>query len=353
MKLKYMLFLIMLCFSFWSIDILSGIDTTSAEQIVLGYYPAWVKESYPATAVNFSILTHIIHAFAWPEADGSISLWEGFEYPGLIDEVHKSDRKILVALGGWGNCEGFPPVAADPKIRARFVTNIMEFCAKHGYDGIDLDWEFPANPVERDNLTRLVSNLRVAADKLGKPFLITMAISAGTWSGDHNDYAALKDKIDWFNDMTYDFYGNWTERAGHNSPLYATQESVDTSINFLVKRMGVPPDKIIMGLPFYGRTFNTSSLYGLKTGGDGIVYKEIVKKIDDGWQRQWDDVSMVPYLVNPAKNTMIFYDDPESIKIKCNYAREKNLRGVMIWSIGSDYINGRQPLLESIGDSLR
>ena len=147
-------------------------------------------------------------AFAWPEADGSISLWEGFEYPELIDEVHKSGRKILVALGGWGNCEGFPPMSANPEIRARFISNIMEFCAQHGYDGIDLDWEFPANPEERDNLTTLVTDLRTAADKLGKPFLITMAISAGTWSGDHNDYTALKEKVDWFNDMTYGLLRN-------------------------------------------------------------------------------------------------------------------------------------------------
>ena len=74
-----------------------------------------------------------------------------------------------------------------------------------------------------------------------------------------------------------------------------------------------------------------------------------MKKLDEGLTRSWDDVSMVPYLVNPEKNTMVFYDDPESIAIKCAYAREKKLRGVMIWSIGSDYMDGSQPLLEAIG----
>ncbi|MFC1509131.1 glycosyl hydrolase family 18 protein [Candidatus Omnitrophota bacterium] len=165
---------------------------STAEDIVLGYYPAWVKESYPADAVDFSILTHIIHAFAWPDADGSISLWDGFVYPELVEKCHASGRKIMVALGGWGNCKGFPPMSADPEIRARFVKNIMEFCEEHGYDGVDIDWEFPENP-------------------------------------------------------------------------------------------------------------------------------------------------------------MIFYDDPVSIANKCTYARGKKLRGVMIWSIGSDYMDGKQPLLETIG----
>ena len=91
----------------------------------------------------------------------------------------------------------------------------------------------------------------------------------------------------------------------------------------------------------------------MKTGGEGIIYRDIVKKIEEGWTRFWDDVSLVPYLVNPNKNKMVFYDDPESITIKCDYALEKDLGGVMIWSIGSDYIDGKQPLLESIGRSIR
>jgi len=352
MKNLRILSIVLFTVSIWIVDGVAYTGSATAEQIVLGYYPAWVKESYPAEAVDFTVLTHIIHAFAWPEADGSIALWEGFVYPELTEETHRAGRKILVALGGWGNCEGFPPMAADPALRAKFIENIIEFCEKHGYNGIDLDWEFPANPEERDNLTLLVSDLRKATDKLGRPFLITMAVSAGTWSGDHNDYTALKENIDWFNDMTYDFYGTWTEVSGHNAPLYATQESVDTSITFLVEKMGIPPDKILLGLPFYGREFTTESLYGPKTGGAGINYNIIVKKLEEGWTRLWDDVSMVPYLVSPRKDVMVFYDDPESIAIKCEYAAEKNLRGVMIWSIGSDYIDGKQPLLDTIGRSM-
>ena len=324
-----------------------------SEPFVLGYYPAWVKETYPADSVDFTILTHVIHAFAWPEADGSISLWDGFLYPDIVDKCHRDGRKILVAFGGWGNCKGFPPMSATPETRARFIGNVMEFCDRHGYDGIDIDWEFPANPGERDNLTKLVTELRAEADKLGKPFLITMAVSAGTWSSDHNDYGALKSKVDWFNDMTYDFYGTWTDRSGHNAPLYAAQESVDTSIRFLTAQMGIPPEKILLGLPFYGRRFKTSMLFGPKTGGEGINYRDIVTRLDEGWTRRWDDVCMVPYLVSPARDSMIFYDDPESIAIKCAYSREKNLRGVMIWSIGSDFIDGRQPLLETIGKTFR
>lgn len=322
----------------------------SEEPVVLGYYPAWERNTLPADKVDFSILTNVIHAFAWPDSTGELKFWEGFHYPELVEATHKANRKISVALGGWGQCTGFPPSTADKSIRARFIRNILEFCDKTGYDGVDIDWEFPANPTEKANLTAFISELRAAADKRGKPFLITMAVSSGTWSGDHNDYASLKRYVDWFNDMTYDFYGSWTDRTGHNAPLYATQESVDTSIRFLVEKMGVPPGKVLLGLPFYGRTFIADRLYGPGKGGDAINYREIPGKIaEGGWVDRFDDVSQAPYLVNEKAGSMIFYDNPASIARKCGYAREKGLRGVMIWALGADFRDGKQPLLDSIG----
>lgn len=321
--------------------------------LVLGYYPAWVKNSFPADKVDFKILTNVIHAFAWPKADGSIEVWEGFHYPELVEATHKAGRKISVAFGGWGNCEGFPPVSADPKLRATFIKNVVDFCNTYGYDGVDLDWEFPANPTERANLTILVTELRAALDGMGRPMLLTMAISAGTQSGEHNDYENLKDKIDWFNDMTYDFYGTWTDRAGHNAPLFGSQESVATSISFLTRRMKIPPEKILMGVPFYGRRFKAAQLYGPSTGGDGIPFREVTKLMNGGgWKYNWDDVSSVPYLTNEAGTEIVFFDDPESIRIKSDYAQKQGLKGIMIWALGSDFIDGAQPLLDSIGKTV-
>ena len=324
------------------------------DMYVVGYYPAWVKNSFPAERVDFKILTHIIHAFAWPEKDGTIAVWKDFHYPELIEATHKAGRKISVAFGGWGNCEGFPPVAADPKLRAAFIKNALEFCDTYGYDGIDLDWEFPASPKERDDLTTLVSDLRKAISAHKRPLLITMAISAGSWSADHNDYAALNGLVDWYNNMTYDFYGTWSNRAGHNAPLYASQESVDASMRFLMRRQKVPAEKLALGVPFYGRRFKAKSLYGPSTGGDGITYKNIVPLFaETGWVRLFDDVSMSPYIKNDRSGEMVFFDDPESIARKCQYAREQGFRGVMIWSLGSDDVNGRQELLEAIGTGLK
>ena len=122
----------------------------------------------------------------------------------------------------------------------------------------------------------------------------------------------------------------------------------------LTDNVGIPPEKILLGLPFYGREFNTTKLYGSSTGGGGIVYREIMNKINEGgWNYQWDDVSMAPYLTNDEKTKIIFYDTPESITLKCNYALQQKLRGVMIWALGGDYVNGEQPLLKAIGNTIK
>ena len=75
--------------------------------------------------MKFENLTHINHAFAWPNADGSISAYANFHYPELINKTHEAGKKILVSLGGWGNCGGFSPMAADSAARANFVENII------------------------------------------------------------------------------------------------------------------------------------------------------------------------------------------------------------------------------------
>jgi len=320
--------------------------------VVIGYYTAWDREHYPAEAVDFSILTHLNHAFAWPNDDAGIDMWDGYLYPELIEAAHRNGRRICVSLGGWGQCESFPGIAADPNLRATFVKNVMDFIVRHGYDGVDVDWEFPANPEEKASLNLLMRDIRKAGDKLGRPFILTMAISAGTWSHTQNDYTELSRYVDWYNVMTYDYHGNWTIHAGHLAPLMGFQESVNTTMKFLMDKMNVPAKQIVLGLPFYGRLFTASYIGAIGSGGDSIPYRTIVDKIDTGWQKKWDDAAQATYLVNPMKTQILTYDSPKTIIMKCKYAQQKGLRGVMIWAAGSDYISDKsEPLLEAVGSA--
>lgn len=182
-------------FAFLILGLAACLSPARAEEsFVLGYYPAGMRRELPADKVDFKILTHLCHAFIMPNPDGTIYYRDNFLYPELIEAGHKAGRKILVSIGGGGGgkaVESFPTVAADPKLRAKFIKSLLDFCAAQGYDGIDFDWEYPRDSTQRANHALLVTELRRAANKLGKPFLITMANSGRLNSENAFDHRKL------------------------------------------------------------------------------------------------------------------------------------------------------------------
>lgn len=328
-----------------------------ADGIVAGYYPSWLKSTIPAEDIKFQNLTHIIHAFAWPNADGSISAYNGFDYPQLINEAHAVGKKILVALGGWGQSEGFSPMVADSVVRAIFIENITDYCFDNGYDGVDVDWEYPVNATDKTNLNLLIRELRAAFDNISEEWLITMAVPAGSWNGQWFDFTTLKTYVNYFGCMTYDYMGSWVSIAYHNSPLYPHTStdlgSVKAGIQYINATRGIPKNQILLGIPFYGRGCNAIGLFKSNTGGNvEYRYSEVVPKIGNGWNYYWDDISKVPYLTNKDMTKFISYDDTASVRLKCEYAKERNLGGVMIWALGQDVIGDDQPLAETVGRSM-
>jgi chitinase len=340
----------------WSLA--AVISSPGADKIVCGYYPSFMRGALPAESIQFANLTHVAHAFAWPETDGTLSMDADFLYPRLIDEAHRAGRKVLVSLGGWGQSSGFSPMAADPSARAAFVQNVVRFCGANGYDGVDIDWESPANPEDKNHLTQLIEALRTGLDASGRDLLLTLAIPAGDWGGQWFDYTAMQDHVDWFGCMTYDFFGSWVSRAGHNSPLYppSTNDngSIHSSVLYLTSTRSLPRGKVLIGIPFYGRGCNATGYGAPNTGGDiEYGYSEIVPKIGKGWATRWDKAAKVPFLLDDAFTRYISYDDTASVRLKCEYALNGELSGVMIWAMGQDVIGGRQPLMETVGSAMR
>ncbi len=335
--------------------LLSTCHSTPAPKVV-GYYTAWKRNAFPADKVDFKNLTHIAHAFIWPNADGSLAMYNNFLYPQLVAKTHQAGKKIIVSIGGWGNCDGFSPMSANATARARFVESVKNFCLNNGYDGADIDWEFPQSETDRSNLNRLMQELRAAFDAASPNLLLTMAVPVSDWSGKWFDFATLKNYTDWIGGMTYDFHGSWTNHAGHNSPLYApaneAEGSVDRGIQYLLSR-GLPEEKVFLGIPFYGKEFSASQLYGPSTGCVDRPYYEIIPLIAAGWTYHWDNLSQVPYLTNPNRTKLLSYDDTLSVRLKCEYVRQKKLGGVIVWELSHDDMGNSQPLLETIGSVLQ
>ena len=318
---------------------------------VVGYYTHWTRATYPHTAVPYTHLTHIAHAFVWPNADGSLHIPDSLLYPELNAAAHAQGVKMLITVGGWGQSRHFPTITADPVLRQRFIQNLLTFCQTHGYDGIDLDWEYP-NTTDKAAYAELLAALRTAIHTADLPLTLSALLPAVPHEDGYN-IAAFNRYLDWANLMSFDYHGGWSPYAGHNAPLFATPDnrfgSVEQSVHHWLEA-GLHPARINLGMPFYGRIFEAERLYGQSTGGGTITYAEVLRKQQDGWTLHWDEAAAVPYLTSVDTNQLVTFDDPHSIQQKMTFLQETKLRGVMVWALGFDAdTTGTQPLLDTIG----
>ncbi|HYG38265.1 MAG TPA: Ig-like domain-containing protein [Cytophagales bacterium] len=358
--------------------LLTGIESpvyaqqSNQEMIVAGFYPYTKDYILKPENIPLSNLTHLIYAFAGPRADGSISTETGsYHNQALVNRVHAEGKKFIIMMGGGLQSGGFHGMASSASTRTIFVNNLADWIRTYGYDGVNIDWEYPGNNnknEDRENLTLLVQEMRQTFDaletELGKEIEISMDIHSSLYYAQWVDFAALEDDMDWFGLMSYDYSGDWpySIHVAHNAPLYCGPDSicdrylsVDLGVKNVRDSLGIPAHKIVMGVAFYGREFFNSELYETpKEGGGAHPYYDIQPLIGNGWTRFWDDQSKVPYLKKNSGTGIMSYDDEQSLTEKTNYIKQNQLAGAMIWEITQDVdkITKQQPLMAVIGENL-
>lgn len=327
-------------------------------QTVLAYFPVWVRgEGYTPENIDFSVVTTVAHFSVVPSADASVSPYAGgrFPDPTLVSTAHAAGARVVLVLGDdqASTAAAFSAVVADAGRRGTLVANMMSLVVGLGYDGINLDWEFPKTPADGSGLTALVHELRTA---LGPTRSLSLAAASSDFDAHYVDIPAIIGDLDWLCAMTYLYSGPvWSSKAANNAPLYSTPDqaaSMDDTVAYYLRR-GATPSKLLVGLPFFGERFDgAQDLYqslSNKAGGD-IEYRAIRDLIGNGWSAHRDDLARVPYLVRTDGTAgVISYDDPVSIDAKCRYVNAQQLGGVVIWRLGQDGIGppASQPLLES------
>jgi len=300
----------------------------------------------------------------------------------------KKGIKVSVAIGGWNDSLGdkYSRLVNNPEARKRFTETVLQFIEKYGFDGLDLDWEYPkcwqvncdAGPEsDRAAFTAWVRELR--AEFTPRVLLLSAAVSPSKKVIDFAyDVASLSHDLDWIGVMTYDYFGNWDKNTGHVAPLYAHSQVENTffNANFTLNywmELGADPSKIIMGIPMYGQSFTLANPkengLNAKARGPGqageftrqggfLAYYEICKRIQDGgWTVVQDSESaMGPYAYKGDQWTS--FDDVSIVRRKAEMVKTMKLGGAMIWALDLDDFRNRcgcehHPLLRTINRVLR
>jgi chitinase len=331
--------------------------------------PAVVAYVFPqdalldAAAIPADRITHVNYAFA--------NIREGRVVEGFANDARNLRTlaalrrghphfKVLVSVGGWTWSGGFSDASLTPASRRRFVESAVEFVARHDLDGFDVDWEYPGlpgfgnthRPEDKANFTSLMRELRAALDARGRqarrPYLLTLAAGASSDFLAHTEMDRVAAVADLVNLMTYDFLvppGDGV--AGHHSNLHASAsdplgQSADRAVREFLAA-GVPANRLVLGVPFYGRAWLVTDGEGVSRPGTApgerveTSYAALAASVQRGeLERRFDADAQAPYLWDARRRLFVAYDDPDSVRRKAAYVRQRGLRGMMFWKLGDD-----------------
>ena len=353
---------------------------------VIGYYAGWtVYNDFPVSSIRADQLTHINYAFANISESGEVVLGDpgadvekpdpndtsGAELQGNFRQLQLLKQayphlKTLISVGGWSWSDRFSDAALTPESRATFARSAVDFIVRYGFDGVDLDWEYPTGGGEPgngeraedpENFVLLLAELRAQLDARGatdgRAYLLTIALGASRTAYQPLDWERIHPLLDWINVMTYDMSGPWSAITGFRAPLYDSQPnppegtSADTALQAILA-LGVPADKLVMGVPFYGGGWANvgPANDGLHQPFSGLPegtreqgtfdYADLAANYVTEATRHWDETAQVPWLYDAETGVMITYDDPQSLTGKAQYVREHGLGGIMIWELSTD-----------------
>jgi chitinase len=363
--------------------------------IVLGYFTNWAHYrkapcDFKTEDVDAKLFSHINYAFALVETDDDKELYRVIpsnkeDESRLFGEVNalkkqNPDLRTFLSVGGWAFNDKptewiFSAMAETKERRGSFIRHATEYARKHGFDGIDIDWEFPGapdrggRPVDTKNFTALLKEFRAhfaeEAKTSGKDeLLLTIASPAGPHFRKHLEVGEIHKWLNWINVMTYDYHGNWEKQTGANAPLEGEAVSVSANIKEF-KEMGVPSNKLVLGMATYARGWGgvEEAKPGAKATGNGpdgpcgkesFAAYQVEELIKEGkYVGAWDDKTKTPYAYSKDLKAYLSYDDKKSIGLKLEFLKEEELAGAMFWAIDLDNFKNGFPIISQVSQAVR
>jgi len=318
-----------------------GSNCSDNDFMVVAYVAGF--RNYDISKIDATKLTHINYAFAniingqvmfgSDKIDNTERNSDDIRTLTSLKEVNP-ELKVLVSVGGWGWSGNFSDAALTDSARERFAVSAAAFVREHDLDGIDLDWEYPNHPGAGNvfrpedvrNFTLMLECVRRHLDSLSavqgmkEKYLLTIATGASELYAANTELGLLQQYLDFINIMTYDF---------HHRDIHI--------------RDGVPPSKLNIGIPFYGRVWKgvepaNNGLYReARTTGAGLSYSDVLKALaDPAYTRYYDSSAASPFLWNERDSVFISYEDEASVAARMEYLKKRGLGGVMFWEYTED-----------------
>lgn len=417
-------------------------DITKEDYISGVYYSNWSPykpRSHFPHDINFNQISHVFYAFFIIDSKTgrikSSDSWSDFEMPiksdknnynnnyskikllGCIVEMfwlkidyfqkNQEGFKTIMSVGGWSNRDLFPKMVRNKKKMDQFIESCIDTMFKYGFDGIDLDWEFPKDDgVEPKKYLEIVERLRSGLNELERSIwgrsCNRFHLSVATPAFEEKLKVLLVSKmnpyINFWNMMTYDYYGEWSEYTGlhcnlyngitqkktglqvqykHDSKSYdETSLNADSAIEYMRKRYNIPTSKLVLGMAMYGRGFTQVSVStqgssllpmydpnsflgktfkgvgGESEGEPGIwLYNQL--PIPNS-KEMFEPNHVAAYCVDMKNKILVGYDNVDSTKVKSEYIISNGLAGTFWWeSCGNTWNDNNRSLVNAYVDKIK
>ncbi|KAI9220349.1 glycosyl hydrolases family 18-domain-containing protein [Blastocladiella britannica] len=356
------------------------VPTPGASRNVVAYFVNW-KPEYQVTDLPVEDLTHVIYAFAIPKNGVAVmtsAAIDAKQIPLLNDptgpvRTRNPAIKSLMSIGGWSGSAEFSTIAKTAATRAAFIASVVKIVGDNGFDGADIDWEYPGTDGNAGNVidaandganfTLLLAELRAAlakcqADKNRKhAYLVTVATGASANAYSKLDMAGLAANVDFVNVMTYDASGPWSPATAHNAPQSLIKAAMSGYI-----AAGLPASKLQFGIPLYARAFagvkfGDATMAQIVGGGQAFNKALAAPGTAEPSVVDFNEIASAKYIGNKAyskgydraENALTLWsakdgvwisaEDATTAKAKSAFAVQQGLAGVFVWEASQDKSN--------------
>ena len=301
---------------------------------ILGFHPYWMGTKY--LAYDWSTLHTVVFFSLEIGAAGNITNAHGWPWTNLVTHAHDNGARVLVAVTQFSSTD-LATLLGSAANRATAVASIVNAMVAGNADGVCVDFEGVPG-TRKQQYVDFASELRSAMTTTYPQSQLILTTPAVDWN-DAYDYDELAAQSDYLMLMAYDYHWTGSATSGPVAPLsgwgtYNVTWSIQDHLTW-----GAPADKLLLGVPYYGYRWDTSSGLAASTTtatGTALIYAT-VQPLVPAQEELWDTPSQTPWLRTQNPNwQQIWFDDAQSLMAKYLTVQSEGLAGVGIWALGYD-----------------